>query len=171
MRLAVSLGAGRTFARLQQRAAALFIDLTILSPVWGPAIYAVWRAGVDDLSAMEQLMSTGGRPPPEMIWAPAIVGAILGLYALAFELVSGATPGKRIMGCSVVRQDGERCGAGAIFVRNAVRIIEFHFAAVALLVLLTPSRQRLGDILARTVVVETSPTPPPQEEPDRDEGG
>ena len=157
----VPLGSGWTIARLQHRAGALFIDITIISPLWAPAVFALWRTGAPELPAMEQLMATGGEAPPAMIWMPAIIGGILGVYATIFEVAMGATPGKRITGCAVVGQDGERCGVAAILIRNAVRALEFHFAAVAILVLLTPNRQRLGDILARTLVVQAAPAPPP----------
>ena len=90
--------------------------------------------------------------------AAAVVGAVMGLYAAVFELVMGSTPGKRIAKCYVVGEGGGPAGAWPIFVRNVLRILEFHFLAVVLLVFLTPGRQRLGDMLARTTVVEPVPT-------------
>ena len=95
-----------------------------------------------------------------MSWSPAIVGAVLGLYGIVFETLMRTTPGKRLARCSVVAEGGGRSKASTILIRNAARIVEFHFPAIALLVLLTPSRQRLGDLLARTVVVQPKATPP-----------
>ena len=43
-------------------------------------------------------------------------------------------------------------------VRNVARVVEFHSVSLVLLVAITPSRQRLGDLLGRTVVVEFAST-------------
>ena len=83
-----------------------------------------------------------------------MLGGIVGVYAAVFEALSQATPGKRLTGLSVVREDGRRCGLGAIVIRNLARVIEFHFPPAVFLLAVTVNRQRLGDLLARTVVVE-----------------
>ena len=81
-------------------------------------------------------------------------GAIIGAYMAIFESVSGATPGKRLAGLRVVSHGGDRANFGQILVRNAARVVEFPFAPLVLLIVLTPGRLRPGDIFARTVVVE-----------------
>ena len=157
--LPVPLKPGQEFPRLQMRAAALMIDLTILAPIWGPLVYAVWRVDAQGLPPFEQLTRGPVGPGAAVTWAPAVVGAVVGVYGAAFELVMRATPGKRLTGCTVVAEGGERCRASAILIRNAARIVEFHFGAIALLVVLTPNRQRLGDMLARTIVLHHYASP------------
>ena len=75
--------------------------------------------------------------------------------------------GKRIFNLRVVGDDFLRCPGRTIVLRNLLRIIEFHFLPLALLVVLTPSRQRIGDVFARTLVVETRM--PPHSDPDPNE--
>ncbi len=142
------------FARLERRGLAFVIDLAIVAPVWIPIVFALWRAGAPDLSVGEQLMQGQRLQSGPMFWSGALAGAVFGLYAGIQELFAGRTFGKRIVGCYVVGEGGEPCTVQAVFVRNILRVVEFHFVAMAVLVVLTPSRQRLGDMLARTVVVE-----------------
>ncbi len=153
--LPMPLKPGQEFPRLQMRVAALMIDLMILAPIWGPLAYAVWRVDAQGLPPFEQFT----RGPVTVTWTLAVIGAVVGVYGAVFELVMRATPGKRLTGCTVVAEGGERCRASAILIRNAVRVVEFHFAAIALLVVLTPSRQRLGDMLAGTIVVRRHASP------------
>lgn len=150
----VPVASGQVHARLSRRVVALLLDVTIVTPIWVPLLYNLWRRGAGDVDLAEQLELGAEALPPVMFWSWAILGAVVGLYGGVFEAATGTTPGKRIMGCSVVGVDGRRCGVGAALVRNLARVAEFHFMALALLVVLTPSRQRLGDVLARTVVVE-----------------
>jgi uncharacterized RDD family membrane protein YckC len=150
---------GQVFAALSARATAAIIDLFITAPVWVPLAYWVW-SGKGGLAGIAELANPSAAPTGAAVWTPAIMGAVYGLYAAAFELKMRTTPGKRLMRCTVVAEGGERCSARAVLIRNAARIVEFHFAAVVLLVVLTPSRQRLGDILARTVVTQPAPPEP-----------
>ena len=50
------------------------------------------------------------------------------------------------------------------YFRNLMRVLEFQFPAVAILVFLTPSRQRLGDVLSRTLVVQRVSVVPVEKE-------
>ncbi len=147
------------FARLGRRAVALLVDLTILSPVWGPIVYKMWRDGAPELTFQERWDLGDATFVAGLYWSKALVGGVLGIYAAVLEAATGTTPGKRIVGLSVVGDNGCRAGVGPILARNLARVIEFHFIPVALLVVFTPSRLRLGDLLATTVVVE--PAVPP----------
>jgi uncharacterized RDD family membrane protein YckC len=90
--------------------------------------------------------------------------AVLGLFLLiwgyyvAFEaLWNGQTPGKRLVGIRVIGDDGAPVGGFAVIVRNLVRIIDFlpfPYAIGVLVMLLSPKGQRLGDIVAGTIVVK-----------------
>jgi uncharacterized RDD family membrane protein YckC len=90
--------------------------------------------------------------------------AVLGLFLLvwgyhvAFEaLWNGQTPGKRLVGIRVIGDDGAPVSTFAVVVRNLVRIIDFlpfPYAIGALVMLISPKGQRLGDLVAGTIVVK-----------------
>jgi len=71
------------------------------------------------------------------------------------EATQGATLGKRILGLRVVKIDGSPIGWSESIIRNLLRIIDGLFAYLvgAILIWTSPQRQRLGDRVAKTVVV------------------
>ena len=80
-------------------------------------------------------------------------------YFFAFEWLVGATPGKLFTGLRVLKIDGSRCDAKAAFLRTITRFIEFNPILLggipaALIALRSELRQRWGDKLACTVVVQ-----------------
>lgn len=77
-------------------------------------------------------------------------------YYWVCEGVWGRTLGKRLCSLRVVRKDGGRIGIGAALVRTLLRLVDAlpaFYLVGALLLWLTPLDQRLGDLLAGTVVV------------------
>jgi len=76
-------------------------------------------------------------------------------YYILFEALFGATLAKAITGIQVRRRDGEACGFRAALIRNMLRPADgFAFCLVGLVVaLLSPWRQRLGDLAAGTIVI------------------
>lgn len=79
-------------------------------------------------------------------------------YYIVFEAGKrGATPGKRIMGLRVVDTSGAPISYGQAFIRNMLRFADgmpfFSYGFGLLSALLTQRFQRLGDLLANTVVV------------------
>lgn len=88
----------------------------------------------------------------DAFWLPVIW---VGYYAL-FEGLFGASPGKAVAHISVVDLQGSRPTWHAIVLRNLVRPIDalpFAYLLGGVLVLATRSHQRLGDRLARTLIV------------------
>lgn len=86
-------------------------------------------------------------------------------YGTIMELRFGATLGKRILRLQAIREDGRRPGLNEAVLRNVTKVIELSmlYAPMAwltmlfvLLPLLTRNRQRLGDMIARSAVVEAS---------------
>lgn len=72
-----------------------------------------------------------------------------------------ATPGKRKMGLRVVSETGGPAGLGAVMLRNVARsadILPFGYFAGLIACLFTRRFQRLGDIVARTLVVYANPS-------------
>lgn len=82
--------------------------------------------------------------------------AIEWFYPVVFEVMRGATPGKRMMGLEVVREDGAPLDWTAALLRNFLRVVDFLPFGNALglvCILLHPQMQRLGDMAAGTLVV------------------
>lgn len=90
-------------------------------------------------------------------------------YHIFYEGRTGATPGKRRMGLHVVTTEGAPIGWTAAFLRNVLRVADFLPAGylIGLVSCMSTKRfQRLGDIVAGTVVVYRDPEPsrlPPRE--------
>jgi len=82
---------------------------------------------------------------------------VIWAYPVVFEAMwHGQTPGKRAMGLRVVSADGAPVGWMASFVRNLMRTVDmlplgYAFGLASSLV--DPWSRRLGDIVARTMVV------------------
>lgn len=75
-------------------------------------------------------------------------------YFVIFEWLAGATPSKLLHKMRVVKIDGAPCGPLAALVRALMRLVDgFFFGIVAAISMSPPLHQRLGDRLARTVVV------------------
>ena len=105
----------------------------------------------------------------EVLWRWAGSVGLFVAYATLFEWRRGATIGKRLTRCRVVTERGDKCGFVQVMLRNVLRWIEFYpqLLPTLVLVLLTRNRQRLGDLIGRTMVVEdqrSTPTPPPASE-------
>ncbi len=101
--------------------------------------------------------ASGGSASASLSGAPALILDILFfLYYIVLEAVLGATLGKLLLGLRVVNVDGSRIGWGASIIRNLLRIIDalpFFYLLGAILIWTSPQRQRLGDRVAKTVVV------------------
>jgi uncharacterized RDD family membrane protein YckC len=82
---------------------------------------------------------------------------VIFVYDVAFEvLASGRTPGKRWNGLRVIRDSGQPIGFLSSVIRNLMRLIDilpgFYLVGMTS-ILVTRKNQRLGDIVAGTVVV------------------
>jgi len=88
-----------------------------------------------------------------------IFGVGLGIYLIHVtlaECVAGTSIGKALFGLRVADLQGGKAKTSAILLRNVLRIIDLLFLPLALLVV-SPLRQRLGDLIAGTVVITTRP--------------
>ena len=87
----------------------------------------------------------------------SLIGSLLAiLYFFVLEATMGATLGKRLMGLRVVKEDGSPISWTESIIRNLLRIVDglFGYLVGAIIVWNTQRRQRLGDIVAHTVVVK-----------------
>jgi uncharacterized RDD family membrane protein YckC len=81
-------------------------------------------------------------------------------YSLVFEsFMRGQTPGKRLMKIRVARLDGDQLTFGAVFLRWIFKMIDFPFFAWPAIgicaIVVTEKHQRLGDMVAGTILVST----------------
>lgn len=86
-------------------------------------------------------------------------------YCIVMEWRYGATLGKLLFGLRVVGDEGARTTPREIVMRNLVRIIEMWPhpwlpIVIVVFTMVSRYRQRLGDMLARTAVVEVVAAPP-----------
>lgn len=154
-------------ARFGPRLLAFLLDLAILVPVWLPCVYLFWSWTSRGLTLTEQFALNTELKFGWIFWTWSAIGAVAGLYGGICEAVTGTTLGKRVFKLRVVGDDFLQCSLHAVLLRNLLRTVEFQFLPLAILVPLTPSRQRIGDIFARTLVIETRV--PPFTDPDSNE--
>jgi uncharacterized RDD family membrane protein YckC len=99
-------------------------------------------------------------------WAVAISMffgfTVVNSYFILFEwLLSGQTPGKRLVGIRVIKVGGYSLRFLDVLLRNLMRFVDFLpvFYGVGAASLLVTSRcQRLGDVVAGTLVVHQDPS-------------
>jgi uncharacterized RDD family membrane protein YckC len=120
----------------------------------------MWRI----VSDPESFVESG--PSFPLVFFGLFIGAFLWVLLVLvafsyFEGRFGKTPGKRLLGIRVVGTDLRPCGFWRALLRNLLTFADgfFNFLVGALLVALTESWQRLGDLAARTIVaVDERPT-------------
>jgi len=99
-------------------------------------------------------------------WGIALGGlatfAILNGYFILFEwLLSGQTPGKRLIGIRVIKMGGYSLRFLDVLLRNLMRVVDFLpllYGVGAASLVLTSRCQRLGDLVAGTLVVHQEPS-------------
>jgi uncharacterized RDD family membrane protein YckC len=114
------------------------------------------------------LVSIGLRLPLGFVfWAIILISLIVVLYDIYFELSwNGQTPGKRIAGIRVIREGGAALDFRSACIRNVLKIADWlpaFYLLGGIMVLLTPRRQRLGDLAAGTMVIRERVTDAPVE--------
>src|ERR1051325_3778146 len=89
------------------------------------------------------------------------IGFPVMFYDLLCEmLLNGQSVGKKVMGIKVISLNGNQASFGQYFIRWLFRIVDFSFSGsiVALvMVAVSEKKQRLGDLVAGTVLVKTKP--------------
>jgi uncharacterized RDD family membrane protein YckC len=80
------------------------------------------------------------------------------MYFFVFEAWWSRTPGKYLFGLWVCQTDGSRCTLSSAVIRTLLRIIEVNPLLLGglpagIMLMVTKRKQRLGDLLAGTVVI------------------
>ena len=144
-------------------------------PLAGPASRALaWMLDsvllVGGLALASSLISLAG-----MAWGGELAGnvfsallmlvvfLVVNLYFVYFEILdNGRTPGKRALGLRALRLDGRSLSLRDSLLRNFFRPLDwlpFGYGLGALAMLAGGQRQRVGDLLAGTVVVHENSAP------------
>ncbi len=142
-------------APMTKRVAAGVVDSLLLALLW---IVLTLAAG-QNLS-VPSMVSLNQAPI-------AYLAVLVFAYYFVLEGVFAATIGKSLLKLRVFGKDGESCSLGAAFKRNLLRFVDwlpflYIFAAIAIMT--SPSRQRIGDRIAATIVSsapEKDINPPP----------
>lgn len=128
-----------------RRVAAALIDFAILF-----VAFIAWGIAFGDSQV------SGGNASVHVNGLPALVFFVLALlYYVVSEAAMAATPGKRMLGLEVVRDDGSRLGLGRSLGRNLLRIVDWlplGYIIGLITMLVTDDSKRLGDIAAKSSV-------------------
>lgn len=145
------LGLEQQLAGAGSRFTAALLDVIVIVIAYffgGLFLIALLAIDVTGLSGVLVGVAFGGIP------------LCIALYHLGFHLSwGGQTPGKRLLGLRVVSADGAPASSGQHLLRSAVWPVDavfppLPFGVIGLgLIASTPLNQRLGDIVAGTLVV------------------
>lgn len=144
------------YANLGQRIVAAIIDGIIVGIAVGvvSGLFMFSGLGMFGGSRMWHMFAS------PWVWAPWmwLVGLLIPVgYYTYLEGTSGQTIGKRIMNIKVVKADGSRCDMSSAFLRSILRFIDSLFIGIVGIIAIstTEKKQRIGDIVANTIVVKT----------------
>ncbi|MBW2277621.1 MAG: RDD family protein [Deltaproteobacteria bacterium] len=139
------------FASVLRRGLACGVDTLIAG---GPLIGSfVFFMGV--FTDMET-SPLGGMLDAAAFMTIAVLWGLLCFFLMSFwEGRTGKTPGKALFGIRTLNLELEPCGFGRALLRNLLMVADGMFSCVVgvLLIAITPSWQRVGDLVGRTVVV------------------
>jgi uncharacterized RDD family membrane protein YckC len=137
------------------RVIASFLDVVLLL-IYSVIIYLV--LGFDPIRFFTNTMSGGDTLLWALLWQLPWL-----LYSPVIEYITNVrSMGKYIMGIRVVKANGETAGLREYFTRWIFRAVDIWLGGYGFLAILlagtTEKRQRLGDIMANTVVIRTRDT-------------
>ena len=124
------------------RFVSLVIDSLIISALFG---------------ALVSILGMGAMRHGMIPWTWGLLSFALYIaYYTYLEGTRGQTIGKMITKIKVVREDGSPIDMNQAFTRNILRVIDGFFAYLigAILIWRSDKQQRLGDSIAKTVVVK-----------------
>jgi uncharacterized RDD family membrane protein YckC len=146
-------------ASLGRRTAAAIVDLI---PAW-VAAYSLAPIQVNaDITLQKNFWEESQRlaQNPELFKFLAVFYLFWIGYLVFAEILLSATPGKLIFQLIVLSEALTPLTPKEALVRNLLRLLEFHITMLFLgffLALISRRRQRLGDLMARSIVVRKTP--------------
>jgi uncharacterized RDD family membrane protein YckC len=140
-------------ANLGSRAAATVLDMLIQALVKAviifSALYYLYKMASGDLNVMME-ESIGW-----IIGIVILVNFVIAYgYFILFEMrMNGATPGKKVLKLRTIRKNGQPITLKHSIIRNVFRVFIDDVGPGVFTILFTKNHQRIGDMLASTIVV------------------
>jgi len=137
-----------------RRAVAVILDLIVLASLGSPIWLTGWVFNATGSSTGPNqgfgTVQMGVSP-----WTGVLLALLPFAYFTLMEGAFGATAGKMLLGLRVVKLDGSPIDWQEAIIRNLLRYIDEFvlYLVAAISVWTSPTRQRLGDRAAGTVVV------------------
>jgi len=143
--------AATAYASVWIRFVALLIDGLIVGVPLGIII-----VGVGSLIAAVAQNSSGAAAGLGLILDLIIILISFGYFAY-LEATQGGTLGKKALGLRIVKVDGSPIGWNEAIIRTLLRIVDnFFFGLVGFICILSSEKkQRVGDMVAKTIVIKT----------------
>jgi uncharacterized RDD family membrane protein YckC len=143
-------------AGIGSRGAAAMVD-TVIQSVALIVIFIALTAGLAASSAFFSLGSGAGATTLFIALFALAVFAVADGYFMLFEILwNGQTPGKRMVGIRVIRENGYPMRPIDAVIRNVIRIVDWlpgAYGIGVLTMLLNKRSKRLGDFASGTIVV------------------
>lgn len=145
----------------------VLLGIVLLGILGVPAIGGFSRWVLERLRSLVE--PTSDPTAPNDLVAAVLAGLIVVqtfwemIWFTCWEVLgSGATPGKRALHLRVMATGGRPLGVGASVIRNVLRAVDVlpsSYLVGLVSILVTPHRQRLGDLAAAAVVVRLDHAP------------
>ena len=144
-----------TLAGMGSRIAAFLLDTVIIVLLF-TTVTMIFMSIDPNVASLEQIESEGISLLRALYYFISF-GILWGYYFLFEWLNMGQTPGKQLTGIRVATSEGAPVTVMHCAVRNLLRAIDMGLAVFGLtffIMIFTPRYQRLGDLVAGTVVVK-----------------
>lgn len=147
---------------LPERVVLASIDKRIISGLIDLLPGLIIASAIYQISWVEIAQLWPGTPTDKTLRAMRpglVVIGITVVHTTLFELITARSIGKWLTGLYVSDFRGKPAPPGASAVRSVLRVLDMIALLLLIIPLISPARQRLGDILARTIVVTRLPDP------------
>ncbi len=159
-----TLPSGLVLSPYWRRGLAFAVDILLTSSIF---FFILWMYWPDQYYALVQYYShieeqgimkifDPDQMDPRMYIIGLLTDSMYVAYCMIMEGMVGWTVGKWLFGLEV-RQAGrltDRPSWLQVFIRNIVKILELYLLPLLFVMLLTRTRQRMGDLLAGTIVLQ-----------------
>lgn len=147
----VTVPKGYQIAAMSKRFLALMIDLAPCGMI------SSYFCGISIHQLIDQW------PGVAVTWDQLVPGIItmtlFTTHTTLTEIFTAQTLGKKIMGISVCTMAGQSPDVWQVILRNGLKILDLvAWYVLPMLVVVSAYRQRLGDVVARTVVIQPEPS-------------
>jgi uncharacterized RDD family membrane protein YckC len=143
-------------AGIGSRGAAALVDTAIQAIALTVVMLGITAAFVASTNILGGRSSEGAAALLIGLYALAVFVVTAGYFMLFEILWSGQTPGKRLVGVRVIRENGYPIRPIDAVIRNVVRIVDwlpFIYGVGVLTMLVNKRAKRLGDFASGTIVV------------------